>query len=284
MRAPKCRPAPLLPLLFSGSMLLGSLLLPALTPRAHAAPSKGAKAHSTMSMEEVMVMLSSPVEDEVRTALETAAMLPPRDSVPMLEDRVRSGLSRVLLDVAIDSLMLLDDKSASPLLLDLVRHRRPEVRVRTLEVMGRLKAPNLQPALVRALSDQEPAVRNAAASALAESGAESSVAPLTEAYERGVESAGAALGKLGKPEHLLRMLEGYAGKLPLGSITALAEALLERRDVSEADKLRAVGTVTRLPGDDASTGAAALLERLPKAASPRVRQALTEAVEKGSTP
>jgi hypothetical protein len=242
-----------------------------------AAPTKQSKARTQASLEEVAVMLSSPDEDEVRTALETAATLPPGDIIAMLDDRVRAGLSRVLLDVAIDSLLLLDDPASAPLLIDLAHHRRPEVRVRALEVLGRLKASHSEAMLVRGLSDLSPEVRTAAANALADSGARESMAPLTRALEHGVDAAGRALGRLAKPAEVVPLL-AYIEKLPVSQVTPLIEALLARRDVPEADKLLAVQRVSALPGDDASTGLTALLSLLPPDASPRVRKALTEAV------
>ncbi|MDB4985662.1 MAG: hypothetical protein JWN04_840 [Myxococcaceae bacterium] len=279
MRASKCRPPRQLPWLFFCALLLSSLLL---TPSVQAIPVKP-KTRSQISLEEVAVMLSSSSEDEVRTALETAATLPARDIVAMLDERVRSGLSRELLDVAIDSLLLLDDKTASPLLVDLAQHRRPEVRVRALEVMGRLKSSNLESVLLRGLSDVTPEVRKAAADALAESGARGSIPTLFKAFERGVEPAGVALGRLAKPEDLTRLLD-YVGKLALDTVTPMVVALLGRRDLSEADKLRALNKVTTLAGDDATSGAETLLAQLPSDASPRLRRALTDAVEKGKAP
>jgi hypothetical protein len=266
----------------SFSSLLASLLLTSLP--AQAAPSKPAprKGRSQISIEEVAVMLSSSDEDEVRTALETAATLPPREVLDVLEERVRGGLSRELLDVAIDSLLLLGDPSEATLLLDLARHRRPEVRVRALEVIGRLKLPHAEATLTRALSDSAPEVRKAAADALAQGGAHGSMSALYKALELGVDGAGHALGRLAKPDDLARLLT-LVNQLPMTRITPMIEALLARKDVTEAEKLRAIGTVVAVGGEDATAGVSALLAQLPSDAPPRVRRALTDAVQKGNS-
>lgn len=256
----------------------GGLLLT--TPLAHAAPTKtpGKRAH--MSLEEVAVMLSSSSEDEVRTALETAAMLPARDIVPMLDERVRAGLSRELLDVAIDSLLLLNERSAGPLLIDLAHHRRSEVRVRALELITKLKTSNGELALRAALGDVSPDVRKAAAHALAESGAHDSQAQLIKALELGVDGSARALGKLAKSDELPRLLP-YVSKFPLPTITPMVESVLARKDLSEADKLRALESVAAVGGEDALESLSGLLASLPAEAPARVRRFLTDAVQKG---
>lgn len=268
--------SPALLLLAASGMLLT-------TQAAHAEPGKNAGKRSRMSLEEVAVMLSSSSEDEVRTALETAALLPARDIIPMLDERVRAGLSRELLDVAIDSLLLLNERSAGPLLLDLAHHRRVEVRVRALELTAKLKTANAELVLRGALGDVSPDVRRAAAHALAESGAHDSQAQLIKALELGVDGSAHALGKLAKTDDLPRLLP-YVNKFPLSTISPMVEALLARKDLPEAEKLRAIEAVAAVGGDDAAESLIGLLASLPAEAPARVRRVLTDAVQKGKSP
>jgi len=252
---------------------------------AHAAPNKAArtgKARAQASLEEVAVMLSSPDENEVRTALETAATLPPADVLPMLDDRVRAGLPRVLLDVAIDSLMLLDDRGSAPLLNDLARHRRPDVRVRALEVIGRVAAPTAEQALTNALADQVAEVRKAAADALGELGSRTALAPLERALTLGVDGAARALGRVAKPDEVPRLLE-QIGKVPTATLKPMFAALLPRRDVPEADKLRAVSLLSALGGEEVQTALTELSAELAPETPARVKKALDEAVQKGKS-
>lgn len=263
---------------------LSALVSCVLLPSAHAAPGKpaGGKARAQASLEEVAVMLSSNDEDEVRTALETAATLPAGDVLPMLEERIRSGLSRVLLDVAIDSMMLLDSKLEAPLLTDLSRHRRPDVRVRALEVLGRLKAPTSEQVITRALGDHAPEVRKAAADALAELGSRSSMPALERALKLGVDGAGRALGRLAKADDLTRLLE-HVGSTPTAQLAPMFAVLLARKDLPDADKLRSIERLAALGGDEAHEALSGLFAQLPSDVSSRVRKALDEAVQKGKS-
>ncbi len=269
-------------LVFAGA--LAALAPCALTKTAHAAPGKptAAKARAQASLEEVAVMLSSNDEDEVRTALETAATLPAGDVLPMVEERVRSGLSRVLLDVAIDSMMLLDSKLEAPLLTDLTRHRRPDVRVRALEGMGRLKAPTSEQVITRALGDQAPEVRKAATDALAELGARTSMPALERALKLGVDGAARALGRLAKADDITRLLD-HVGNTPTALLSPMFAVLLSRKDIPDADKLRSIEKLAGLGGEEAHEALSALLAQLPSDVSPRVRKALDEAVQKGKS-
>jgi hypothetical protein len=267
----------LAPLVIAGA--LSALVAPAAAAPGKPPPSKARK---QASLEEVAVMLSSSDEDEVRTALETAATLPAGDIVPMLEERVRSGLSRVLLDVAIDSLMLLDSKLEAPLLTDLARHRRPEVRVRALEGMARLKTLNAEQVLTNALGDQTPEVRKAAAEALGELGARSAMPALERGLDRGVDGAARALGRLARPDDVGRLLE-RVGRTPTTLLAPMFGALFARKDVPDPDKLRCIEKLAGLGGEEASSALAELLAELPSEVSPRVRKALDEAAQKGKS-
>jgi HEAT repeat protein len=263
---------------------LGALLPTAPVGTAHAAPGKPAtsKARVQASVEEVAVMLSSNDEDEVRTALETAATLPAGDVLPMMEERIRSGLSRVLLDVAIDSMLLLDSKLEVPLLTDLARHRREDVRMRALEVLSRLKAPTSEQLITRALGDQVAEVRKAAADALGELGNRSSMPALERALKRGVDGSARALGRLAKADDIARLLE-HVGNTPTAQLAPMFAALFARKDIPDADKLRCIERLSSLGGEEASQALSELLAQLPSDVSPRVRKALDEAAQKGKS-
>ncbi|HEX5657251.1 MAG TPA: HEAT repeat domain-containing protein [Polyangiales bacterium] len=228
-------------------------------------------------------MLASNDEEEVRSAIESAPLLPPSEVVPMLEDRVRSGLSRTLLDVAIDSLLLLGDKSSSALLAELAHHRRAEVRVRALESLARMKAPLARDALVTGLGDQVPEVRDASAAGLAELGDRGSIPLLTRAFEREVAGAAAALGRLAKAEDLNPLLESL-DRYSLDRWQPFFAALLARRDLPEADKLRALERLIARGGDDTADALASLQSGAPADTSPRVKKLLADAIQKAQNP
>ena len=178
------------------AMKLGAVLLPWIAqlhaPLSAAAPP--AKKPPVSSLQEVTVMLSSAEVGQVRSALERAALLPPKQAMPVVEARVREGLPPELLDVAIDTLILLGDPGAGELLDDLARHRRSAVRRRALEAAAQLRVKGAEPLLVRGLDDLTPEVRSAAVEGLGEIAARGSFSDVLRALEMGVEGSALALG------------------------------------------------------------------------------------------
>lgn len=239
------------------------------------------KSRPQASLEEIAVTLSASTEDEVRSALELAATLPAREVMPLLEERVRAGLPVVLLDVALDTLLLLGDPSSSPLLVDLAQHRRPAIRARALETLARLRAPGALSVLRRGLGDLEPEVQKAAAQGLGELGAHDGFEPLARAFELGVEGAGAALGRVASSADVPRLSEYVASRSP-ETVAPVIEALLARREIAEAEKLRLVEQLRALGTEEAQHELAGLLTRLPRDASPALRRALTQAAAPGA--
>lgn len=240
-----------------------------------AAPRAGGKGRAQASLEEVAIMLAASDEEELRTALESAATLPPRDVLPLLEERVRAGLTHELLEVALDTLLLLADPGSTPLLVELAQHRRASIRIRALDALGRIKGAGAEQALVRGLGDLDPGVRKAAAEALGELGASSAFAPLTRAIELGVDGAPRALGRVASARDVPRLIE-LIGTRPLEVLTPLFEALFARRDIAEAEKLRVVEAIAARGGEDAQAQLTALASTLPPDASAQLRKALAQ--------
>lgn len=265
----------------TGAALFGFALVlaPSEAVLAQASAPKGrGDARAEPSLEEVAIMLAASDAEEVRSALEAAAVLPAGEVVPLIDDRVRAGLPHALLDVALDTLLLLGDASATPLLLDLARHRRPEVRVRALEVLAQVSSPSAEQAALQALGDLEPNVRRAAAEVLAAVGTRAAFPALVRAFELGVEGAPRALGKTAGAADVDRLVM-YFGKYPLATLTPMLEALFARRDIAEAEQLGVVNALAALATDDARAALNALLTTLPRGASPSLRRALSRAAQ-----
>jgi HEAT repeat protein len=261
--------------------LLFATLLPT---SAWAAPAKhkgkapaAAPAEPGLSLEEIAIMLSSTNADEVKMAIEASAMLGSPDVIPMLTERVRAGLPPDLLDAAVDSLAMLGDPSTADLFVTLTRHRRPSVRLRAVTALVSQRAPGAEAALIVALGDSNAEVREAAAQGLGQLGATSGVDALFKAFDRGVDSAGPALGKLAGESQLARILGGL-GRTPLIALSPIFDALFERRDISEATKLRLVGSLADLGTADARGYLEGLKPKLSSDTSARVRKAIDEAV------
>ena len=227
LRVPRAVPS----ILYSPLLLaLAGPLLPAGMSTAHAKkkapPTPTEEAPAGLSLEEIAVMLSSANADEVKMAIESSALLGKPDVVPMLSERVRAGLPPDLLNSALDSLSVINQPSASELFVALTRHRRASVRVRSVQALVALRTKNAEPALVIALGDSAPEVREAAAEGLGQLSATGSVEPLFQAFDRGVVSSARALGKLVRDDQVPRLLE-FIGRMPLTSLTPVFDASTE---------------------------------------------------------
>jgi hypothetical protein len=231
---------------------------------------------SGLSLEEVAVMLSSSNPDEVKMAIESSAMLGNPDVVPMLSERVRAGLPSDLLNSAIDALGLLNAPSSSDLFVMLTRHRRPSVRVRSVQALIALRTKDAEPAIVLALGDSAPEVREAAAEGLGQLGATGSVEPLFQAFDRGVVSAGRSIGKLVRDDQVQRLLD-LVGRMPLTGLTPVFDAIFARGDISEATKLSIVTALAELGTAESRGYLEGLKTKLPDA-PPRLRKAIDDSV------
>lgn len=259
-------------------LALVSALTPTVTAHAKkkAPPPPAEEMPAGLSLEEIAVMLSSSNPDEVKMAIESAALLGNPEVVPMLSERVRAGLPPDLLNAALDALSLINQPSSSELFVMLSRHRRPSVRLRSVQALVALRSRDAEPTLMVALGDSAPDVREAAAEGLGQLSASASVEPLFQAFDRGVVSAGRSLGKLVRDDQVPRMLE-LIGRAPLTSLTPVFDAVLNRSDISENTKLSIVTALAELGTSEARGYLEGLKTKLPDA-PPRVRKAIEDAV------
>jgi HEAT repeat protein len=257
--------------------LLAALMTP--SARAEGAPRRKApRAQAAgLSLEEVAVMLSSASPDEVRFALETAPSLRSKQATPLVIERVRAGLKPDLLVVAVDTLAALDDPRGAELLAQLTRHRRANVRARAALALSSLKTELSEPTLVRALSDSDEDVRDAAADGLALMGARRSLPTLFQAFERGVTKAGSAIGQLAEPATLPRVTS-YFGRVSFVGLAPLLDALFTRRNLGDELKLELVRNIAKQNNADARGYLEGLNEKLPSDASAQLRRTITETV------
>jgi HEAT repeat protein len=264
------------------AIALAALLVPVSTASlAHAkrkaAPAPAAAEQAGLSLEEISVMLSSSQPDEVRMAIESSALLGTADAVPLLSERIRAGLPADLLLAALDALSVLNRPESSELLVTLSRHRRPAVRLRSVQALSGLRAKSAEPALVVALGDASSEVREAAAEGLGQLGAVQNLDPLFLAFDRGVVSAGRAIAKLVTDAQVPRVMEAL-GRVPFSSLTPVFDTLLARRDISESTKLSVLGALAELGTAEARAYFENLKQKLPADASPRIRKTVDDAV------
>jgi hypothetical protein len=232
-----------------------------------------------LSLEEIAVMLSSSNADEVRMAIEASATVGTPDVIPLIQERVRAGLPPDLLEIAMDSVLMLGHPSSEQLFATLSRHRRMTVRRKAVQALVSLRAPGAPAVLSQALSDGASEVREAAAEGLGELGATSAIDRLFLAFDRNVVSAGRALGRVAKDEHVPRLL-AYLGRLPLTTLTPVFDALLTRRDLSEQAKLSVITQLQEVATAEARGYLEGLAQRLPGDTPARIRRAIDDAVSR----
>jgi HEAT repeat protein len=184
-------------------------------------------------------LLSSSDRDQVEAGIQSLGLIGTAAAAPPIIARVRAGLPPDLLETSIITLMALGQPQAGPLYLELLEHRRPEVRVRAIEAIVALKPKDAEPALQRALADLDPKVRSSAATALGELRAAGSVEQLFLSLDRGNYEASSAIGHALRTDHVPRLLS-YLGTLPFHHLKPAFTQVMQRKDIAEKDKLLVV--------------------------------------------
>jgi|GEM_PF-746995 len=184
-------------------------------------------------------LLNSSDRDQVEAGIQSLGLIGTAAAAPPIIARVRAGLPPDLLETSIITLMALGQPQAGPLYLDLLEHRRAEVRVRAIEAIVALKPKDAEPALQRALADLDPKVRSSAATALGELRAAGSVEQLFLSLDRGTYEASSAIGHALRTDHVPRLLS-YLGTLPFHHLKPAFTQVMQRKDIAEKDKLLVV--------------------------------------------
>lgn len=271
--------ARLLPPLIAAS-IAGVVALALLTAPALAKPDKRGKPNP--AIEQARALLGSGDHDSIETGIQSLGLLGSPDAVPPLVERIRAGLAPDLLDTAIVTLMALGHQSAAPVLFDLAAHRRPEVRLRSIEAIVALAPKGAEDVLRTALSDQNAQVRSAAALGLGEIKAVASVELLFKALDHGNFEASGAIGKLVRGDQIPRMLD-YLGKTPLQSLGPALGEVLTRKDIGERDKLAIVSRLQDVGTPEVKSYLGDLMhmsgEKLPAPVSRAIVQAMQEIVD-----
>jgi HEAT repeat protein len=196
---------------------------------------------------------------------------------PAVEDLLRRGTQAQLVELALQALAEVGREASSSAIVPYARHRNPETRKQALRALSRTGGPLAVTTLRDALSDPDPAVRGAAARGLGPLPAQSAVKDLFAALDHGVTDASASIGQLCAPEECDKL----AGKLPTFGFDTMAgafEAILTRPEVPDDTKVRVVERVRDLRTPEAAKFLRDMQARFPAGGSPRVRQAIEQAV------
>jgi HEAT repeat protein len=190
------------------------------------------------------------------------------------------GLNESLAQQAIDTLGDLESPDGSAILAQYASHRGLALRRAAIKALTRTKGPAAAQALRRALSDSDPQVRGNAAAGLGALKAKDAVPDLFVALDHKVNEAAASIGQLCSPDQC-DQLASKLGKLPFDVVTSGLDPLLFRAssDLSDDAKIKVVGRLRELGTSEANRFLQDVEKRLPKEASPRIKQAVEQAVK-----
>lgn len=234
-------------------------------------------AQERITLEQAAQQLASRDPAEVRAGIESIGLVGSARGLPLLEARVRKGLSPALLEVALDTLTVLARPEAGSILFELVAHRRAAVRLKAVQAIVACNPPGADRALVSALSDLDAEVRSAAALGIGELRVRGVVGPLFLAFDRNVPEAAVALGQVAQPADITRLL-GYLGRVPFPNLTPALTEILGRADVPERSKLEVIGQLQELATGEVKLFLQDFVNGVTDARLARVRRAAEDAI------
>lgn len=218
---------------------------------------------------------------QVREALDEVRIAGPGGvgAAPAIAEVLGKGLPLPLTESAIETLGDLEAEAGSPAVAPYVGHRNLKVRRAAVKALVRTKGAAAAPALRRALSDADAIVRGTAASGLGALKAKDSVGDLFVALDHRVNEAAVSIGQLCDPAQCERLV-AKLGPLPFDVVTGGLEQILFRptADVSDDAKVKVVGRLRELGTLEANKFLRDVQKRWPSGSSPRVRQAIDQAV------
>jgi len=240
-------------------------------PAAPPTPPSAALLHELRSSDEAQIRAGL---DEVRRAGRAAAGV--SREVTALLDR---GLTVELTVAALDTLAEIEVESTTERIVPYLAHRNAHVRKAAARALGKTRGVAAVKPLRRALADRDADVRSLAAAALGAMKAREAVADLFLALERGIGAAAPAIGRLCAGDECDRLI-GTIGRRPLDVVIPGLDEVLFRADTGVGDdaKVKLIQRVREIATADANRFLRDAQRRWPKEASPRVKQAIDQAV------
>jgi len=229
----------------------------------------------------LVAKLKSGDEAQVKEALDAARLAGPgaAGAAAAVADALARGLSMPLTQSAIETLGDLESDAGAAALAQYVSHRNAKLRRAAVKSLTRARGAPAAPALKHALTDADAVVRGAAASGLGSLKAKEAVPELFVALDHRVNEAAASIGQLCNPEQC-EQLAGKLGKLPFDVVTGGLDQVLFRptADVSDDAKLKIIGRIREQGTIEGNKCLRDVQKRWPAGTSPRVRQAIDQAV------
>ncbi len=229
----------------------------------------------------IVAKLKSGDEGQVKEALDAARLAGPSGAgaASAVAEALSRGLSLPLTQSAIETLGDLEAEAGASALALYTTHRNVKLRRAAVKSLTRTKGAAAGPALVHALSDADPVVRGTAASGLGSLKTKGAVPELFIALDHRVNEAAASIGQLCNPEQC-EQLAGKLGKLPFDVVTGGLDQVLFRAtaEVSDDAKLKVIGRLREQGTIEGNKFLRDVQKRWPSGTSPRVRQAIDQAV------
>jgi HEAT repeat protein len=222
---------------------------------------------------------SDPADLEAALAEAKSAGKAARAVAPVIEELLARGVSREVTLLALDALGEVGAESSSPALVLYCRHRDPDVRKRGLAALSRIGGTVATATVRAALSDPDAGVRGAAASGLGALKSRDAVQDLFLALDHEVLEAASSIGQVCSPDECEK-LASKVSTLGLDVMTGAFDAILFRptSEIPDDEKLRVVERVKSLHTEEANKYLRDVASRLSAGSSPRVRQAIDQAV------
>jgi HEAT repeat protein len=198
--------------------------------------------------------------------------------VTPIVELLQKGLTSQLAEAALDTLADLEAEPSSPVIAEYAQHRNVHVRQAATKALVRTKGAAAIKALVRSLSDQDAMIRGVAANGLGQMKAKASVPDLFLALDRRVNEASVSIGMLCAAQEC-EQLSTRIGKIPFDVVSGGIEQALFRSDIADDTKIKLVGRIRELGTNEANKFLRESLKKWPQGSSPRVKQALDQAVQ-----
>jgi HEAT repeat protein len=249
-------------------------------PAAGTPPAKAPAKPGKVDLAAVTPKLKSGDEAQIRAALDDVrtAGIGGAPAAPLVVEALSKGLNEQLAHQAIDTLGDIESAEGSTILALYATHRNVALRRAAVKSLTRTKGAPAAPALRRALGDGDAQVRGTAAAGLGAMKAKDAVPDLFVALDHKVIEAAASIGQLCNPEQC-EQLAAKMGKLPFDVVTGGLEQVLGRSDIPDDAKIKVIGRIRELGTGEANRFLKDVEKRLPKEASPRIRQAVEQAVK-----
>jgi HEAT repeat protein len=213
--------------------------------------------------------------DDLRVAGSAAGF-----AAPAVADLLSRGLPQTLTHQAIDTLGDLESPDGSPILVQYAAHRTVALRRAAVKALTHTKGAAAATALRRSLGDSDALVRSNAAAGLGAMKAKDAVPDLFVALDHKVNEAAASIGQLCNADQC-EQLAAKLGKLPFDVVMTGLDQVIFRpsSEVTDDTKIKVLGRLRELGTAEANRFLKDVEKRLRKDASPRIKQAVEQAVK-----